>query len=56
MKELPIMELFLLMCEIVFGCSEDCVTVYAEVEELFLPNPKFLDSIFGLFEVKDNEI
>ena len=24
MKELPTMELFLLMCETVFGCSEDC--------------------------------
>ena len=56
MKELPIMELFLLMCETVFRCSEDCVTIYAKVEELFLPNPKFLDSIFGWFEVKDSEI
>ena len=47
MKELPTMELFLLMCETVFGCSEDCVAVSTEVKELVLPNPKFPNSIFG---------
>ena len=36
MKELPTMELFLLMCENIFGCCEDCVAVTAEIDELFL--------------------
>ena len=30
------MELFLLMCEIVFGCCEDYVAISAKVKELFL--------------------
>ena len=30
------MKLFLLMCETIFGCCEDCVAVSAEVEELSL--------------------